>query len=99
MGGMSIIPRPLFGAAWRKVAPIAIALARPNRPKPVNARAWIFGKRKSPNRSNWNIMLNVDDRQFQQGYAPIACGLMFAVVGCALSTLLAALGWFLLRGN
>ena len=46
IGGMSITPRPLFGVAWPKVAPTVIGLAMPNKPKPVNARPWTFGKIK-----------------------------------------------------
>ena len=38
-------------------------------------------------------MLSVDDRQFELGYTPIACGLMVTVVACVLSSVLAAL-WF-----
>jgi hypothetical protein len=43
-------------------------------------------------------MLSVDERQFELGYTPIACGLMLAAAGCVLTSLLAALWWFFLRG-
>lgn len=43
-------------------------------------------------------MLSVDERQFELGYTPIACGLMLAVAGCVLTSLIAALWWFFLRG-
>ena len=42
-------------------------------------------------------MLNVDDRQFELGYTPIACGLMVTAVACVLSSVLAALWFFLFR--
>jgi hypothetical protein len=42
-------------------------------------------------------MLSVDERQFELGYTPIACGLMVAVLGCALASLVAALWWFFSR--
>jgi hypothetical protein len=42
-------------------------------------------------------MLSVDERQFELGYTPIACGLMVVVVGCALTSVVAALWWFLFR--
>ena len=44
-------------------------------------------------------MLTVDDRQFEMRYAPLACGLQFIVVGCALTSVLAALWFFLFRGG
>jgi hypothetical protein len=42
-------------------------------------------------------MLNVDERQFELGYTPIACAFMVSVAGCVLVSLLAALWWFFLR--
>jgi hypothetical protein len=42
-------------------------------------------------------MLSVDERQFERGYTPIAGCLMLAIGGCALTSLIAALWWFLLR--
>lgn len=42
-------------------------------------------------------MLSVDERQFEMRYAPIACGLQMMVVGCALTSVLAALWWFFFR--
>ena len=42
-------------------------------------------------------MLSVDERQFELGYTPIACGLMVTVIFCALSSVLAALWFFLFR--
>ncbi len=42
-------------------------------------------------------MLNVDERQLELGYAPIACGLQVMVVGCALSSILAAIWYFFFR--
>jgi hypothetical protein len=42
-------------------------------------------------------MLNVDERQFEMRYAPIACGLQLLVVGCAVSSVVAAIWWFLFR--
>lgn len=42
-------------------------------------------------------MLSVDERQFELGYTPIACGLMVSVVLCTLSSAIAALWFFLLR--
>ncbi|HXW00736.1 MAG TPA: hypothetical protein VEC93_20140 [Anaerolineae bacterium] len=44
-------------------------------------------------------MLSVDERQFELGYTPIACGLLVAAVGCVLTSVGAALWWFLLRGG
>lgn len=44
-------------------------------------------------------MLRVDNRQLEQGYAPIACGLMVTVVGCALATVVTTLWWFFVRGS
>ncbi|MFN8459871.1 MAG: hypothetical protein U0401_35355 [Anaerolineae bacterium] len=43
-------------------------------------------------------MLSVDERQFELGYTPIACGLMLAATGCVLTSLIAALWWFFVRG-
>jgi hypothetical protein len=43
-------------------------------------------------------MLSVDERQFEMRYAPIACGLQLLVIGCALTSLVAAIWWFLFRG-
>jgi hypothetical protein len=42
-------------------------------------------------------MLSVDERQFELGYTPIACGLMVTVVLCAFSSVIAALWFFLFR--
>lgn len=43
-------------------------------------------------------MLSVDERQFELGYTPIACGLLVAVVGCVVTSVIAALWWFFVRG-
>jgi hypothetical protein len=43
-------------------------------------------------------MLSVDERQFELGYGPIAGCLLLAVGGCVVTSLIAALWWFLLRG-
>ncbi len=40
-------------------------------------------------------MFMVDNRQFEMRYAPIACGLQILVVGCVLSSILAAIWWFI----
>jgi hypothetical protein len=49
---------------------------------------WGFGE--------WRlIMFMVDNRQFEMRYAPIACGLQILVVGCVLSSILAAIWWFI----
>ena len=42
-------------------------------------------------------MLSVDEHQFELGYTPIACGLMLVAVGCVLTSVIAALWWFLLH--
>lgn len=42
-------------------------------------------------------MLSVDERQFELGYTPIACGLMVTVIVCALSSVLGALWFFFFR--
>jgi hypothetical protein len=42
-------------------------------------------------------MLSVDERQFELGYTPIACGLMVTVIVCALSSVLAGLWFFFFR--
>jgi hypothetical protein len=42
-------------------------------------------------------MLTVDERQFEMGYAPIACGLQMLVVSCVLGSLIAALWAFFFR--
>jgi hypothetical protein len=55
-------------------------------------KKWSFGRR------NYTKMLSVDERQFEQRYAPIACGLQLLVIGCALTSVLAAIWWFFLRG-
>jgi hypothetical protein len=77
--------------AWPKAVHTATGPVRPNRPNLANARKWIFGRRKS------GTMLSVDERQFELGYTPIACGLMVSVAGCALVSILAALWWFFIR--
>lgn len=40
-------------------------------------------------------MLTVDERQFEQGYTPIACGIMVTMLGCVLASVIAALWYFL----
>lgn len=44
-------------------------------------------------------MLPVDEHQFQQGYTPIACGLMFTVISCVLGSIVATIWWLLFRGR
>jgi hypothetical protein len=43
-------------------------------------------------------MLSVDEGQFERGYSPIAGCLLLAAGGCVLTSLIAAVWWFLLRG-
>ena len=42
-------------------------------------------------------MLTVDERQFEMRYAPIACGLQLLVVGCAVTSVVAAIWVFFFR--
>jgi hypothetical protein len=44
-------------------------------------------------------MLSVDEHQFEIRYAPLACGLQFMVVGCALASIVAAIWWFVTQGR
>jgi hypothetical protein len=44
-------------------------------------------------------MLKVDEHQFQLGYTPIACGIMFAVVGSVAGSIIMAILWLVRRGN
>jgi hypothetical protein len=43
-------------------------------------------------------MLSVDEQQFEHGYGRIAGCLLLAAGGCVLTSLIAAVWWFLLRG-
>jgi len=90
-GGTFITPHRPFTGGWPKVAPIVTDLVTSKRPSPVNVRKWRFGRRKS------NKMLSVDERQFELGYTPIACGLMALTVGCVLTSVVAAIWWFFFR--
>jgi hypothetical protein len=42
-------------------------------------------------------MLTVDEHQFEIRYAPIACGLQLLVGGCVVTSVVAAIWWFLFR--
>lgn len=42
-------------------------------------------------------MLTVDERQFELGYTPIACGLQMTVLACVLGSVITALWYFLFR--
>lgn len=42
-------------------------------------------------------MLTVDDRQFELGYAPIACGLQLLAASCVLGSVITAIWYFLFR--
>ncbi len=91
-GGIFTTPPQPFMAAWPRVVPTATGPARPSSPSLANAKRWRFGRRKLRN------MLSVDERQFELGYTPIACGLLVVAVGCVLTSVIAAIWWFLLRG-
>jgi hypothetical protein len=79
-------------AGWLRVVPIATSQVKKPKLNRVSVKKWSFGRRPSAS------MLTVDDRQFEMRYAPIACGLQLMVVGCALSSILAAIWWFFFRG-
>jgi hypothetical protein len=91
IGGTFITLRLLSPAGWLKVVPTVINPVNLGRLNPVNAKKWIFGRRRSKN------MLTVDERQFEMRYAPIACGLQLLVVGCVVTSILGAIWWFLFR--
>jgi hypothetical protein len=45
------------------------------------------------------IVIAVDEHQFQIRYAPIACGLQVLVVGCGFITVIATIWWLVTRGG
>lgn len=97
-GGMCITLPLLFRAEWPKVAPTVIDPAKSTTLNRASANRWIFGKTSSKHiRRPISNVLSVDERQFEMRYAPIACGLQFFVVGCALMSVIAALWYFLFR--
>lgn len=42
-------------------------------------------------------MLSVDERQFEMRFAPIACALQTLAMGCALTSVVAAIWYFLFK--
>ena len=97
-GGTCITLPPLFRAEWLKAAPTVIDPVKSTTLNRASANRWIFGRTslKHTRRPASNV-LGVDERQFEMRYAPIACGLQFFVVGCALTSVIAAIWYFLFR--